>query len=377
MIVLDLKTVLFGLLLFVLVLIYLAVVAARRRQDVRRQILNGDTAELQRILDTAPFGLLLLDQSPAIVYANSYAQRLLPAPAAEASQHPAADQWTGELLRDVSALTSAREATQANGSHYRVLNLPSEQTVSWWIYPLQGWTLVVLMDLSQQRQMERSLHLFLSNLSHELRTPLTAILAHTEVLRTPDLPDTVQQNSVSLIHREANRIARLVQNLLELSRLETTADLDQRPVDLHLVAEEAIADIILEAESRHISISLQADNALARVPADADKLKQVLLNLLDNAVKYCRPHDRVEVSLEKRPHGIRVTVRDTGPGIPPQHLPRVTQRLYRGRTDVEGSGLGLALADEILRRHHSQLQIESENEGEATGTAVRFTLPTV
>lgn len=381
MIVLDLKTVLFGLLVLLVGLAYLALITLRRRRETPLHLLGSNTADLQQTLDTAPFGLLLLDHTPDIIYANRYAQRLLP-PALHAAG------WQAELFADVKMVLASHSQTAPSAgndvatvrpTHYRLLNLSSEQAVSWWIYPLQKWGLVLLHDLSDRRRLERSTHLFLSNLSHELRTPLTAILAHIEVMRTPDLPPAVQENSLNLMHQETNRIARLVQNLLTLSRLETTADPRHRPIDLLLIAEEAIADVILEAESRHISISLQADTGLARVPGDPDKLKQVLLNLLDNAVKYCRANDKITVSLRKTadPPGVTVTVQDTGPGIATNHLPHVTQRLYRARTDVEGSGLGLAIVAEILRHHNSQLEIESTSEGEETGTTARFVLPAV
>ena len=337
-------------------MIYLFVTAVSHR----RHIFPLPTNSGNQTLDTAPVGLVLLDRQTAVTYANSPAQRLL------------TNEIRAELLQDARRLPAARPT-----SHYRVFNLAADRAVSWWIYALERGSLVLLTDLSHQRQMERASHLFLSSLSHELRTPLTAVLAHLEVLRTPNLPGAVRDNSLQLIHQETNRIARLVSALLDLSRLETTAELERRPVDLLLIAEEAIADVILVAEARQIAISLQADTGLARVLADADKLKQVFLNLLDNGVKYGRSGDKISVNLQKQPGAVHIIIQDTGPGIPAEHLSHVGQRLYRARTDVEGSGLGLALVSEILRCHQSELNIESRAEGEETGTAVSFTLPTV
>ena len=99
--------------------------------------------------------------------------------------------------------------------------------------------------------------------------------------------------------------------------------------------------------------------------------------MLDNGVKYGRPHDKIVVNLQKQPGAVSVVIQDSGPGIPAEHLPHIGKRLYRARADVAGSGLGLALAGEILRRHQSELIIESNTEGEETGTAVRFTLPAI
>jgi two-component system phosphate regulon sensor histidine kinase PhoR len=357
MIVFDLKLALFVLLVLLAGLVWLAATAVHRR----RTIFPLETKKGGPSLDTAPVGLMLLDKKTAVAYANTPAQRLLN------------DEVRDELLRDAHALIDGERPS----SHYRIFNLPGDRAVSWWIYALEQGSLVLLTDLSQQRQAERTSQLFLNSLSHELRTPLTAVLAHLEVLRSPDLPGSVRDNSLHLIHQETNRIARLVQSLLDLSRLETTAELERRPTDLLLLAEEAIADVILKAEARQIAITLQAETGLTRVLADPDKLKQVFLNLLDNGVKYGRAGDKIEVSLQKESNGIAVTIRDTGPGIPAEHLPHIGQRLYRARTDVEGSGLGLALVGEILRRHQSELIIESKADGEETGTAVSFTLPTV
>jgi two-component system phosphate regulon sensor histidine kinase PhoR len=354
--VIDLKLALFILFLLAAGMIYLSFLVARQRLSSPLWLLGGAPADWQRALDTAPFGLLLLDKSLELEYANSLGKRLL------------SPDWQPDLLSDAAAI-------QQGKTQYRTLTLPHDRAISWWISGLSNWRLVMLTDLSQQRRLERSSQMFLSTLSHELRTPLTAVLAHVEVMRSPDLPQEVRQNSLNLIHQETNRISRLVQNLLALSRLETTAELQQRPVDLLLIVEEAIAEVFLEAESRLISISLQAGSGLGRVLANPDELKQVLLNVLDNAVKYCRAGDKIEVLLRKKEQGVQIVVGDTGPGIPNEQLPLVTQKLYRGRTDVEGSGLGLAIVNEILQRHNSELQISSDAEGDSTGTTFSFVIP--
>jgi len=215
---------------------------------------------------------------------------------------------------------------------------------------------------------------FLATLSHELRTPLTAILAHVELLRGAAGLDAAQRSSVAFIHRETERIARLVGDLLELGRLNSAGELPLRPIDPLLAAEEAIAAVILAAEERRVEVELEAASPQPRVLADPDRIRQVFLNLLDNAVKYARPGDRVIVRLEPAPGRVRCVVRDSGPGIPAEHLAHVRERLYRGRRDVEGSGLGLALVDEILRLHNTELRLESRTDGPERGTLARFEL---
>jgi signal transduction histidine kinase len=259
----------------------------------------------------------------------------------------------------------------------RTLNVSATQTVHWWLRKEGEGTLTFLMDMSAQRNTERAYHSFLSDLSHEMRSPLSAISAHLDVISLPDIADASRNLSLDVIRREAERATRLLHDLSELSKLEMTGEFTEYPIYLALLVEEVVSGMILSAEEMQIAISLRADSPMPRVLGDPDRLKQVFANLLDNAIKYCRPTDKVEIDLHNTPDGVECIVRDTGPGIAAEHLPHLTERLYRGRTDVPGSGLGLALVEGILRKHHSHLLIESHTSGEHTGTVIRFLLPIV
>jgi signal transduction histidine kinase len=314
----------------------------------------------------APLGVLTL-RADRYSGANAEARRLLALPGEE-GELPEAP-WRASLVEDARPPGASR-----------VLTLPrpapdSPQTVRWRAVPLEDdRALVFVSDLADQRRAELAAQRFLGALSHELRTPLTAILAHVELLRGAAELDVAQRSSVAFIHRETERIARLVRDLLELGRLNSAGELPLRPIDPLLVAEEAVAAVILAAEERRVEVELQAASPQPRVLADPDRIKQVFLNLLDNAVKYARAGDRVVVRLEPADQSVVCDVRDSGPGIPPEHLAHVRERLYRARRDVEGSGLGLALVDEILRLHHTELRLESRTDGPDRGTLARFEL---
>ncbi|HRQ38762.1 MAG TPA: ATP-binding protein [Chloroflexota bacterium] len=358
MIVLDLKPVLFIALLLLGLFVGGMITAVTRYRRQKQTGLNVIASpNLNQQLDTAPFGLLIFDHKQTILYQNQMAGRLL----------------TGEalsvLLRDVALIDGRTLA------HTRLLTLPEDQTLSWWLCPLEHGALVWLEDLSAQRRLEKSTQLFLNSLSHELRTPLTAVLAHIELLRAPDLPDAIRENSLNQIHQETNRMARLVQDLLTLSRLESAGPPEIRPIDLALLVESVVSDFILIAEEKEILLSLQVESALPPVLADPDRLRQVFINVLDNAVKYGRAGDKITIQLSHVPPHVSVLVQDSGPGIPAHHVPQIATPLYRARTDVPGSGLGLSIAAEIVRQHGGDLQISSSTEGE-TGTAVTFRLPT-
>jgi two-component system phosphate regulon sensor histidine kinase PhoR len=233
-----------------------------------------------------------------------------------------------------------------------------------------------LLDATAQQRAERSARDLFSDLAHELRTPIATILTHLQVLGLPGLSRETRQQSLDLMQVEATRMSRLSNALLELSWLQTSGTVERRPVDLLALVQEIVAQMTPRAQEKGVDLAFESDAPLELVIGDTGRLKQVFLNLLDNALKYVRSGDRVEVSLRQRPNGVLCTVLDNGPGISAQHLPHITKRFYRGVPEGSGgSGLGLALVKEILEHHQSDLTIESEAQGDQTGTRVRFTLP--
>lgn len=346
------------------------VVWADRRRRQRQAASLFDTETTGALLERAPFGWMILDAARTYRYANPYARRLL------GLRSPAGSlpdtEWA-ERLRDDRA--AAREAEVTIG-RYQTVSLTSEKSARWWVTPWRDWDIVFLLDVTDQKQAEQASRYLLNSLSHELHTPLSGILTHLEILQLSDVSQEIRQQSLAMLKGEAQRLSRMMRLMLELGRVETSAELERRPVDLIAVAEQAVAQLAPQAEEREITLALEAGTPIPLVLGDRDRLMQVFLNLLDNVLKHCRAGDAAVVSLETAEQGVGCSVRDTGPGIPSAHLPHVTRRFYRAAPQkVEGSGLGLALVEEILRRHGSELRIESEAEGEETATCVRFILP--
>jgi two-component system phosphate regulon sensor histidine kinase PhoR len=363
----DLRLFIFVSLVLVAVVAAIAVALDRRRQ--RRRALAHALREAQQVLEKAPMGVLMMDEPRAYRYANPAACRLLELASPEGTL-PEAD-WVPLLEEDREAGRGANDV----GGRYRTASLASGEAVQWWVMPSPGGHLVFVQDVTSQQRAEQAAGYLLSALSHELRTPIATILTHLEILRLPDISTETGQQSLDLLKAEAQRMSRLVHDMLQLGRLETSAEMERGPVNLLAVAEQAIAQTSPRAEVRGVGLSLKADTPLPFVLGNADYLLQVFLNLLDNGCKYSRPGDQIEVSLHRREDGVKCAVCDTGPGIPAEHLPHVTRRFYRvDRHGSEGSGLGLALVKEILRRHRSRLTIESHAEGEDTGTCVHFAL---
>jgi two-component system phosphate regulon sensor histidine kinase PhoR len=374
MLVLDLRWALFGVLVLALALAGgLAWLLDRR---ARRERASWPVpAQARPIFERAPFGLVLLERPETYHYANPYAQRLLGLTDPRGTLPSIS--WAEALAQDCAAALGPSSAA----GRYRGVAL-DERFVQWWVTAWRAdetsppvFALFVL-DATAQQRAERSARDLFSDLAHELRTPIATILTHLKVLRLPALSDEMRQQSLDLMQVEAQRMSRLSTALLDLGRLQVTGQIERRPVDLLPLVQEIVAQMRPRALEKDVDLTVESDAPLELVIGDASRLKQVFLNLLDNAIKYVRAGDHVGISLRQTPNVVRCTVFDDGPGIPAQHLPHITKRFYRGVPEGSGgSGLGLALVKEILQHHHSELSIESRTQGDQTGTQARFELP--
>lgn len=233
-------------------------------------------------------------------------------------------------------------------------------------------------EVDRAHRMQRD---FVANVSHDLKTPLTSIQGFSQAILDGAVTDEKgYRQAARVINAEAERMSRLVNELLLLTRLENgLSALDVRPVDVALVAREQVSAMQPQAVAASVSLSVApgTNTKTAVVPADPDKLKQALGNLVDNALKYTPPGGSVEVEVSAVPDGVRVSVYDTGRGIPEAELARVMERFYRvdksrGSAGTGSLGLGLAIAREIVAAHGGTLTIQSS---EASGTTVAVMLP--
>uniref|UniRef100_UPI0013DAF2D7 sensor histidine kinase n=1 Tax=Sandarakinorhabdus rubra TaxID=2672568 RepID=UPI0013DAF2D7 len=248
-----------------------------------------------------------------------------------------------------------------------------------------GRNLILLDDVTEAKATERMRVDFVANASHELRTPLATLTGFIETLQGPAAEDEpARQRFLAIMAQEADRMRRLIDDLMSLSRIELDKYVrPTQPLDLKGIVAEVGRTLAmrLEADQRRLVIDEPAE--LPRVIADRDQVLQVLHNLISNALKYGRSGTPIRVTLALRDAAdaggagmVRVTVADEGDGIAPEHLPRLTERFYRvdsqrSRT-LGGTGLGLAIVKHIIERHRGRLEIDSRL-GE--GTSVSFTLP--
>ncbi|MET2828736.1 sensor histidine kinase [Mesorhizobium shangrilense] len=229
---------------------------------------------------------------------------------------------------------------------------------------------LVFKDQSEARRIDRMRADFIANASHELRTPLASIAGFIETLRGPARNDpAAREQFLQIMQNQTGRMARLIDDLLSLSRLEMKPYLKPgTEVDLRQTIESVIDSLGPMARDNGVAIEREFAEGPINVPGDRDELFQVFENLLENACKYGQSGGRVVVSMarggDRSEPGIDVTIRDFGPGIPEEHIPRITERFYRADVETsrtqKGTGLGLSIVKHILTRHNARLTIKSE-----------------
>lgn len=241
-------------------------------------------------------------------------------------------------------------------------------------------TLYVLSyrDVSQARRIDRMRSDFVANASHELRTPLASLKGFIETLQGPAKNDPkAHDRFLGIMNEQATRMSRLVDDLLSLSRLELKAHIapDTR-IELAPLLGHVRDSLAPLAQDLGVTVSLELPDDPVFVKGDADELTEVFENLVENACKYGQDGKKVEVKLAQDLNGVvEVSVRDYGPGIPAEHVPRITERFYRVNVEAsrskKGTGLGLAIVKHILTRHRARLLVQSEL-GKGTVFTVRF-----
>jgi len=338
------------------------------------------------ILESLPDPLLVLGADRGALRANAAARALFGVRATEAG--PLAGDTAAALRHP--ALAGAVDRALTEGTRQAVdlvLPVPVPRELAVQVIPLDppladgGRLIVQLSDRTRERAVERMRADFVANASHELRTPLASLMGFIETLRGPAENDPeARARFLGIMAEQSDRMRRLIDDLLGLSRIELAEH--QPPTGRVVLAElarseaEAMAPILA---SRSVKLALALDEAAVAAPADAEQLAQVLRNLLENAVRYGNAGGEVRLAVERTPGaraGVTLSVADDGPGIPREHIPRLTERFYRvdkGRArQAGGTGLGLAIVKHIVNRHRGQLLIESQ---EGKGATFKVWLP--
>jgi len=340
--------------------------------DIR--LMQGQLDSERALLERLPDPIILFGADRAIVRLNATARStlgpgvpaLLRHPGFRAALERAQQRGTDEFAEIGLPVPIAREL------HVSVLAMPG----------ITKQMLVVLSDRTRERAIERMRADFVANASHELRTPLTSLIGFIDTLRGPAADDpAAQARFLGIMAEQSQRMNRLIDDLLSLSRVELTEHvLPSGRVGVESLVDGLAAGFGPLLAGRQVTLDLDVASGLPDVTGDEDQLWQVLQNLMENAIKYGRDGGRVVVAAQAGPRtgqaGVLISVRDDGPGIASTHIPRLTERFYRVNTlrsrAVGGTGLGLAIVKHIVSRHRGQLRIESV---EGSGTTVTIWLP--
>ncbi len=320
-------------------------------------------AVLRAVVDGMAEGVWITDRDGTVVQHNSALKEVLFTAGelvGRRARELVADAQLGEAVErachhgEATQLELAFEGLRPRVLLVRVSSLGRE---------LEG-SAAVFFDVTELRRLEKVRRDFVANVSHELRTPITAIRGYAETLQGGALGDPqVAPGMVDIILRQALRLSELVEDLLELSRLESRElQLQRVPVGLAEAAQRASEAVRPRAEARGTVVVCQLAPGLAAL-ADPRGVDQVLLNLVDNAVKYTPGGGHVWVSARRLSGQVELTVRDDGPGIEARHLPRLFERFYRvdkGRSrDMGGTGLGLSIVKHLVTAMGGEVRVES------------------
>jgi two-component system phosphate regulon sensor histidine kinase PhoR len=352
------------------------------RLSEKIQDLEGERTKVAAILDSMVEGVIAIDQRGRIVLMNHAARWIF-----DLGREPVEGRPLLEIVRDkeILDLVAGGKRLDVKGARRREIELgpPVDRILDAHaaaiaLAPSGQGILLVLHDVTELRRLERVRTEFVANVSHELRTPLTSIRGYLETLLDGALEEpTNAHRFLEIAHTHAERLSRLVDDLLQLSDIET-GKLILKPtlLNLHEVAAEVVAFFEKQVAQKSLSLVNTVPTDI-RLPADWDRLTQIFVNLVDNAVKYTPAQGGITLGAGPRGPGlVHVWVTDTGIGIPSTDLPRLTERFYRvdkaRSRELGGTGLGLAIVKHLVQAHGGELWLESEL---GRGTTVNFSLP--
>lgn len=359
----------------------LNVMAGRLREKI--QDLEQEQARITAMLDAMVEGVIAVDGHEHILLMNEQARTMFGLAGTRGEGKPFLEVIRNADLHEIFRAVHAggaglalRQEIQMTSPASRVLGVNAVRLAS---AGGAAGVVMVIHDVTELRQLERVRTEFVANVSHELRTPLTAIQGYLETLLSGALEEPENaRRFLEIVLRHSERLGRLLNDLTDLSNIELgKVTLRKEPVRLDELVASVVEIIGPRAARSRVGVTAATPAELPAVVADRDRLVQVLINLVDNAVKYTPEGGAVTVTARATGDGtVEIAVADTGIGIPAADLPRITERFYRvdktRSRELGGTGLGLAIVKHLVLAHGGELRIESQ---EQQGTTVRFTLP--
>ncbi len=345
------------------------------------RMMAEDQRRTEAMLFSIADGVIAVNNDARVILVNSAAERILGLPpfsyieqrhVKEVIRIPA---LANLFLRSLNSGREMAEEIRLEGPERKVLKVETSL-----IEDEPGKSLgiiAIIRDVTTLRELEQAKSDFVSTVSHELRTPLTSIKAYTATLRRRDVSfdEETRQQFLRVIEEETDRLTRLISDLLDMSRIESgRLELKKREFDLVKLAEIVVGKLESQSAKHTLILAPECDNT--KVYADPDKIEQVLMNLLDNAIKYSPQGGEVRVGIGKQRHMVRCSITDPGVGIPAEHIPHIFEKFHRvdnrSTREVYGTGLGLYVSKSIVEAHGGNIWVESEP---GKGSTFHFTLP--
>jgi two-component system phosphate regulon sensor histidine kinase PhoR len=334
--------------------------------------LNSEHTRLAAVLEQMTDGVLIVDADGLIQFANPAAQKLFEFSdpihrtiTEVVRHHQLVEAW--RRSRQNMELQTESVEVPARHQFLQLVVIPDKKT---------GGSLLMVQDLTRVRRLETVRRDFISNISHELRTPLASLKALTETLQNGALSDPeAGPRFLNRIVTEVDALTQMTQELLDLSRIESgQVALNLAPTSPGKLLSSACDRMKLQAERAGLALRVDCSDDLPDIRADQNRLEQVLVNLIHNAVKFTHPGGEVVLMAETAGDGIRFGVKDTGIGIPSEEVSRVFERFYRVDKSRAGSGtgLGLSIARHIVEAHQGKIWVDSM---EGRGSTFFFTIP--
>ena len=346
-------------------------------------------ATLDSVMSSMVDGLILVDRRDRIVYANPRAKELLGAPALNTigSTLQDLDRAIGESVAELEhtfcQLRAALEGPQTTPAAEFTLTAPASRTVQarfFAIHDAGGVSLglgILVRDITRERELDEMKSQLLSTVSHELRTPLASIKGFATTLLRDDVEweEESRREFLAIIDEESDRLTELIGNLLDMARIEAgTLRVEAEPTDLRPIIQETVAEFRMMTRAHEIEVNLPL--VLPAVMADPRRARQILRNLVENAIKYSPEGGPIVVSARVRSGDVQTSVADRGIGIDEQQLDHIFDRFYQvdnaSTRKVGGSGLGLSICKAIIEAHDGSIWVESQP---GAGSAFHFALP--
>ncbi len=350
--------------------------------------LRDKNINLEAIMSSVVNGIIAIDSAERVLFINNAAERLL-----NISERDIVGKHLLQVVRNNSIDNYLKTILQDKEYFDTEITIddPSERVLKFYTNPIKqtdksdiGGIIITLQDITELRKLERVRTEFVANVSHELKTPLTSIKGFAETLKMGGIEDKQDTDRfLNIIEDEADRLYRLINDILSLSELEQRkVKTVKEEIKVEKTIKEVLSMLKSQSDKKNIQLKLDIQEGLNNLTGDPDKLKQMLINLVDNAIKYTPANGKVLVeayNLDDKADMDKVVikVKDNGIGISKQHIPRLFERFYRvdkarSRT-VGGTGLGLAIVKHIVILFNGEIEVESEV---GKGTEFRIILPT-